>query len=168
MKLQCLRLVCTIAIFTLFQNISHQLLFCLWLVVTIIVSPPYFSVSFTFSQIKSQCLRPLLQNERDKSTSSEAKEAPGEFCNNSERVDDNDNCWKWKWIKKAKTGRSHKNDTVYLFAKNQRSENAYMRKGLLNWLRVGCLWKAGKVYGKFMPALHFHLTTKAVWKHAQL
>ena len=82
----------TIAIFTLFQNISHQLLFCLWLVVTIIVSPPYFSVSFTFSQIKSQCLRPLLQNERDKSTSSEAKEAPGEFCNNSERVDDNDNC----------------------------------------------------------------------------
>ena len=39
---------------------------------------------------------------------------------------------KWKWIKKAKTGRSHKNDTVYLFAKNQRSENAYMRKGLLN------------------------------------
>ena len=79
LPLQCLRLVGTIAIFTLFQNISHQLLFCLWLVVTIIVSPPYFSVSFTFSQIKSQCLRPLLQNERDKSTSSEAKEAPGEF-----------------------------------------------------------------------------------------
>ena len=52
---------------------------CLWLVVTIFVSPQSFSVSFTFSQIKSQCLRPLLQNERDKSTSSEAKEAPGEF-----------------------------------------------------------------------------------------
>ena len=58
------------------------------------VFSPSFSVSFTFHQIKSQCLRPLLQNERDKSASSQTKEAPGEFCNNHERVDDNDiDCW---------------------------------------------------------------------------
>ena len=82
LPLQCLWLVVTISIYFM------------WLVVTIFVSPPSFSVSFAFYQIKSQCLRPLLQNERDKSASSQTKEAPGEFCNNHERVDDNDiDCW---------------------------------------------------------------------------
>ena len=41
-------------------------------------------------------------------------------------------------------------------------------EGLFKGLKVECLCESGKVYGKFMPGLHIHLTTQAVWKHAEL